>query len=256
MDTQTFYRFIADLSGVMWMYVIFFCLILAICFFLLQRRLRKMIRLEKELRESLTKQTQLLDRKKADLEKVMRNIASMKSQVKQMSDQIAEQNVQDDLTGLSTQSFFDKSLDKEWKRAFRGKRPLSLAMIGIDHFKPFSDGYTREEATECIRKIAELLKEEIHRPGDIIARFGEHQFGVLLAETYSDGAWAVADKVRKKVEALSIPNRFSPSIPFITISVGLLSLMPHSKKVPAFIMEKTSQALDAAQADGGNCVKA
>lgn len=256
MDVHSFFRFISNLTGVMWIYVVFFCLILAVCFFFLQRRLRNMMRMEKELRETLTKQTQLLDRKKSELEKVMRNITLMKAQVKQMTDQLIAQNVQDDLTGLSTQGFFDKGLDKEWKRAFRNKRPLSLAMISIDHFKPFSDGYSREEATECIKKVGELLKEEIHRPGDIVARFGEHEFGVLLAETFSDGAWAVAEKVRKKIEALSIPNRFSPSIPFVTVSIGLLSLMPQSKKVPAFIMEKTQQSLLTAQSEGGNCVKA
>ena len=110
------------------------------------------------------------------LDKVMEELEESYQSLQKLS-------AQDSLTLISNRRFFDDFLHNEWKRATRDKYPVSLVMIDIDFFKPYNDIYGHQSGDECLRRVAKAIKEVLHRPADIVSRYGGEEFVVVLPET-------------------------------------------------------------------------
>ena len=74
-------------------------------------------------------------------------------------------------------------------------------MIEVDHFRAFNERQGKPEGDACLKSVAEALKPMIHRPGDVIARYGgAGKFGVVLGGTDCKGAMLLAERLRAAVE--------------------------------------------------------
>lgn len=100
----------------------------------------------------------------------------------------------DGLTGLLNHARFMEQLDLEALRARRTGKPLSAAMIDIDHFKTVNDSHGHAAGDMVIKSLARLLQQRL-RQGDVIGRYGGEEFAVLFPETPSDAARAVVEEV-------------------------------------------------------------
>jgi diguanylate cyclase (GGDEF)-like protein len=109
----------------------------------------------------------------------------------------------DPLTGLLNRRAFQSRLEAEHARALRYGRPLSLALLDLDHFKAINDTYGHDAGNEALVQVAHLLRG-IARPSDLIARIGGDEFALLLPETGAAGARLVADRCRAAVEAAPV----------------------------------------------------
>ncbi|MBF0235388.1 MAG: diguanylate cyclase [Desulfamplus sp.] len=89
----------------------------------------------------------------------------------------------DGLTGIANRRTFDETLEKEWKRALRSAEPISIAMIDIDHFKPYNDNYGHQQGDICLKKVALALQGCISRSTDLLARYGGEEFVVIMPMT-------------------------------------------------------------------------
>ena len=125
-------------------------------------------------------------------------------------------STQDGLTGLRNRRHFDDTLSSEWRRAARSQRPLSLLMVDIDYFKHFNDTAGHLAGDDCLRGVARMLREALHRAGDLVARYGGEEFAVLLPEMDAVHAAGVAEMLRRRVESLGT----------VTISIGVASMTP------------------------------
>ncbi len=85
----------------------------------------------------------------------------------------------DALTGVSNRRFFDKMLDKEWRRGSRHGNTLTLLIIDIDHFKRINDTHGHLAGDAVLREAAQRL-EAVLRDGDLIGRYGGEEFLVLI----------------------------------------------------------------------------
>jgi len=90
------------------------------------------------------------------------------------------------------------------------------------------------------------------RPSDTVARYGGEEFIVLLPETDSSGATLVAEKIRIEIENLQIPNPDSTVIPYITISLGVTTVVPEVKADPNIYIKLVDEALYRAKNAGRN----
>ena len=100
-------------------------------------------------------------------------------------------------------------------------------MIEVDHFRAFNDRQGKTEGDACLKEVAAVLKPMIHRPGDVIARYGgAGKFGVVLGGTDGTGAMVLAERLRLAVETLKKPNPASPTTPLLTASLGVASALP------------------------------
>jgi diguanylate cyclase (GGDEF)-like protein len=128
----------------------------------------------------------------------------------------------DSLTGLANHGHLWSTLAVEFERADRHARPLSLAMLDIDHFKAFNDRFGHVAGDEALCAVARVL-EANSRSHDVVARYGGEEFAVILPETYVAGALQYAEKIRQAVEALSLePSQRQK----LTVSVGVAASGP------------------------------
>lgn len=160
----------------------------------------------------------------------------------------------DSLTGLANRRKFDELLYKEWSRAMRVKEPFSVVMIDIDYFKLYNDEYGHQAGDRCIQAVAGVFKDIVHRPGDIVARYGGEEFTVVLPVTEEENAVAIAESMRKGVEALKIRHKKSKSSKYVTISAGVATALPKKKLSSTDLIEQADKALYKAKRGGRNRV--
>lgn len=161
----------------------------------------------------------------------------------------------DGLTGIANRRRLDEELDREWKRMLREKRPLSVVLCDIDHFKLYNDTYGHQGGDECLIKVAVAIKESVNRPGDLTARYGGEEFCLILPETSGHGAVQIAELVRKNVVALNLEHESSPLADFVTLSLGVATLIPDQDSQPSLLLEAADRALYQAKGNGRNRVE-
>jgi diguanylate cyclase (GGDEF)-like protein len=187
----------------------------------------------------------------ADLEEAYRNLEVANNKLELM-------NRQDGLTGIANRSFFDATLDREWKVSARNNELFSLVMFDIDFFKQYNDTYGHLSGDECLRQVAQTAAKIVQRPRDIVARYGGEEFGVILPDTHAEGALVVAERLRQNISGLAIPHATSQVglvPPVVTISLGVVTMVAEVGKSPSEAVAIADKALYAAKRGGRNCVR-
>jgi len=126
----------------------------------------------------------------------------------------------DALTGLANRRRFDEVLAVEYERGRRSGLPFSLILLDVDHFKKFNDCYGHVAGDDCLRRVAGAIASGPRRPTDLTARYGGEEFAIILPDTDSDGARAVAENIRSAVQALGLAHEGS-SYGHVTVSLGV-----------------------------------
>ena len=164
----------------------------------------------------------------------------------------------DPVTGLHTQQHFQEFLEREWRRASRQRQQVAVIMIEVDHFRAYNDRQGKAEGDACLNAVAGVLKPIIHRPGDVIARYGgAGKFGLVLGGTDGTGAMVLAERLRHAVESLKRPNPASPTTPVVTISLGVAAALPDREAAwqDIELIASAERALAQAREAGRNTVR-
>jgi diguanylate cyclase (GGDEF)-like protein len=103
--------------------------------------------------------------------------------------------VRDSLTGLLNHTAIKDQLDGEVAWAIREKKPLSFAMVDIDHFKLVNDSYGHPVGDRVIKSLSRLLKQRL-RTSDLVGRYGGEEFAVVLVNADGPTAMKVLDTIR------------------------------------------------------------
>ena len=160
----------------------------------------------------------------------------------------------DGLTGLVNRRHFNERLADEWMRALRTRHPLTLIMFDVDLFKLYNDKFGHLDGDECLKRIALVAQEISSRPADTVARYGGEEFIILLPETDPSGALKVAEKLRVGIEKLHLPNPDSTVSPYVTISLGVTTIVPAADSAPDDCVKLVDEALYRAKNAGRNRV--
>ncbi|MGH9176910.1 MAG: diguanylate cyclase [Vicinamibacterales bacterium] len=131
-------------------------------------------------------------------------------------------SVTDDLTQLYNSRYLNQSLRREVKRASRSGRPLSLLFVDLDGFKGVNDVHGHLVGSRALVEAAHVIRGSA-RETDVVARFGGDEFSLILPDTGSEGAAAVGDRVRERIEAHSFLAAESLVIR-LTVSIGVATL--------------------------------
>lgn len=150
----------------------------------------------------------------------------------------------DGLTGLANRRAFDEVLALEWSRARRESTPISLLLLDVDRFKLFNDAYGHPAGDICLRAVAGAVAAEVHRPADLVARYGGEEIVVLLPGTSASGAKVLAEQVRVAVEAAGLTHAANLPSGLVTVSVGAATALPAGD--PDLFAEALIAAADAA----------
>ncbi len=159
---------------------------------------------------------------------------------------------QDGLTLLANRRMFDEMLEREWYRSVRSQTPLSLILCDVDYFKIYNDTYGHAKGDGCLRRVASGLKKAVKRPMDLAARYGGEEFVVLLPNTDAHGALRVAKLIQSELQALQLEHCGSRVSPFVTLSLGVTSLVPSVGVTPEILLETADAGLYEAKQKGRN----
>jgi diguanylate cyclase (GGDEF)-like protein len=132
----------------------------------------------------------------------------------------------DTKTGLLNASTWEREAEVEIARAMRTGIPLALALVDIDHFKAVNDTYGHLVGDKTLRAVTDTLQSQL-RSYDLAGRFGGEEFAILLPHARELDALNVAERLRSRIAAMSVPVGDDPdSGPAVrvTISVGVASL--------------------------------
>ncbi len=160
----------------------------------------------------------------------------------------------DALTGLPNRRHFDEVKTTEMRRARRHGHSLSLLICDIDSFKDYNDHYGHAMGDSCLCAVAQALKSQLGRAGDMVARIGGEEFGVLLPATGGPAALMLAERLRAAVAACAIEHLHSACAQVVTISIGLAVREAGATEEFDALFQRADQALYRAKAAGRNQV--
>lgn len=162
----------------------------------------------------------------------------------------------DGLTRALNKRSFEETLRREISRAQRYRRPLSLLMFDIDHFKSINDRHGHMAGDEILRQLGNLVLQSIRRE-DTFGRVGGEEFAVLVPEGPLEGARQLAERLRLLVERGSF--EFQNETIRVTCSFGVGELAAGDEEPEQAARELTATAdrrLYAAKGGGRNRVVA
>ncbi len=166
---------------------------------------------------------------------------------------IKKQSITDELTGLYNRKYLHHRLEAEMSRAKRYGTPLSCLLIDIDFFKTVNDMYGYDWGDVLLKKIAQML-EALIRKEDILTRYGDEEFILILPNTSEDNAYIFAERFRRDIEKMEfIPANEEERHP-ITISGGISSypFLENVEENVNTIIRYAEHALYAAKKHGKN----
>jgi len=158
----------------------------------------------------------------------------------------------DCLTGVINRTSFEAAIKEEWNRCKRHSIPLSLIMVDIDFFKEFNDNYGHQAGDSCIKLVADVLSFSARRSSDKVARYGGDEFVILLPYTNKENAMNLAEQMRKGVEEKQVPHSFSDVSDYVTISLGVNTVIPSDETSIDDFISNTDRALYKAK-EKRNC---
>ncbi len=162
--------------------------------------------------------------------------------------------IRDELTTLYNRRYFNTIITDEINRAKRDKKVLSFSMMDVDYFKKYNDTYGHQQGDEVLSKIGEVLNSFTKRAGDFAFRLGGEEFGILFTGTSSDEALLFANSIKKAIEDLGILHIKNTASPVVTISAGLISIMPDEQISENEIYKRADELLYKAKENGRNIV--
>ncbi|MEH6940179.1 GGDEF domain-containing protein [Bacillus sp. JJ664] len=187
---------------------------------------------------------------------VFRDISEQKKterKLQQANKLLHQLSISDGLTGIPNRRYFEEMYKLKWEEAQASQKPLSLIIFDIDFFKKFNDSYGHLEGDKCLKIVANTVSKIIDETSDFCARFGGEEF-IGICDTDKKGAYIIAEKIRNSVLDLQIPNMNSGVNQFVTISIGVVSLVPNISMKMEDAIDYSDKALYTAKLNGRNQV--
>lgn len=160
----------------------------------------------------------------------------------------------DVMTGLYNRRFFSTTIEKELRRAFRDSKSLSFAMLDVDFFKNYNDNYGHQKGDYVLREVAKVLESKMARGSDYCFRLGGEEFGLLFSDISPEDALRFVDKIRQAIFDQNIEHKWSAAADVVTVSIGLLTIIPSKGASVDLIYRMADEVLYVAKGKGKNCV--
>jgi diguanylate cyclase (GGDEF)-like protein/PAS domain S-box-containing protein len=167
---------------------------------------------------------------------------------------LRELATRDELTGLYNRREMMRLLAEEVERFQRHRRPVSLALLDIDHFKLINDTYGHPVGDEVLRSFSQLVLAQV-RSLDRAARYGGEEFAIIMPETTQDKAFILVERMRQILAghafAVKQVNGCQLNIT-LTVTIGVGEISPRVGTKDTFI-EAVDRVLYKGKRQGRNC---
>jgi len=167
-------------------------------------------------------------------------------------DSLVDLSSRDALTGLANRRSFELALAREIDRVARAGEPALLLALDIDHFKQVNDTHGHASGDLVIKAVAKALLDCV-RPMDMVARVGGEEFAIVMPNCPAAFGEAVAERVRRRIEAMPVAIGPSQQIR-VSVSIGGAFAPQWVRSSPALWIERADVQLYRAKAEGRNRV--
>lgn len=163
---------------------------------------------------------------------------------------LEEESIKDPLTKIYNRRYLERTLLIECDKSNRNKKPLSLLLIDLDDFKSINDKYGHKRGDDVLVKVASILLKH-SRDSDFVARFGGEEMVVVISGSDKEGAYFLAERMRKEISETTIPgDKNVGDIKDITVCIGISTLK--DCKSPCNLIERADKAMYLAKSTGKN----
>jgi len=165
--------------------------------------------------------------------------------------QLTEVATHDGLTALLNRAAFEDQIRRVWQQAQRDRQTVAVIMIDLDCFKAYNDRYGHIAGDDCLRRVSSALREAARRrPLDFVARYGGEELVAVLYGADKPYGESIARGLLTAVRELRIPHVDSVTQPYVTISVGVVSVDAYRVATHDAAVALADQALYAAKHQG------
>lgn len=206
----------------------------------------------KHLVRDIIEETNTMDVQSKELHKRVQESADEINELREALEDSRKDALTDGLTGVANRKCFDQQLFAAIEDCTESGEPLSIIFGDLDHFKQFNDTYGHALGDQVLRLVGKTLHNCV-KGKDTAARYGGEEFAVILPDTDSGGATAVAENVRKTIASKKLVKKGSTEdLGAVTMSLGVTSYLPG--ETIADFMERADKALYLAKKLGRNRV--
>jgi len=158
----------------------------------------------------------------------------------------------DELTGLGNRRLINKVLQDEINRARRSSSSLAVILLDVDYFKNYNDNYGHPAGDVVLKRLADLMQRATSRAGEMVGRYGGEEFILVLPGASVQSAVRTAERLKDLVNSEGIAHEKSDIGGIITVSQGVVSMMPDAELTPEDIIKRADDALYKAKHEGRN----
>jgi len=174
----------------------------------------------------------------------------LRARIREVSRDLEQLSTIDALTGLYNYRYFSEVIQTEIRRSLRYQRPMTLAMLDLDHFKHYNDCYGHVKGNEVLREVAAQMRSAV-REVDLVIRYGGEEFAILLPETPKEKARTNIARVCQRIRELDLAAETPEGRWPITLSAGL-SACPEDGRDSETLITAADLALYRAKSMGRN----
>ena len=160
----------------------------------------------------------------------------------------------DELTGLGNRRLGNNVLQEEINRARRSGSEMSVIMLDVDYFKYYNDTYGHPAGDKVLQKLADVMQRATTRAGEVVARYGGEEFILVLPGASAESAQRTANRLRELVTEEQMPHATSLVAEHVTVSQGVVTVIPDADLLPADIINRADKALYQAKDEGRNTI--
>ena len=186
-----------------------------------------------------------------ELEDLARNFSVMLSKIKGMTTDLSHKAETDALTQVPNRHSFLSNTPSFCDFHLRLEYSVTMLFFDIDDFKQINDTYGHSFGDEVLKSFAMVISEVI-RSFDLLCRYGGEEFVLLLSNTDEEGGILVGQRIMKKLEQLSFPER--PDFRYTT-SIGIYSDIPQRGETVQDYIDKADLAMYLAKRNGKNRIE-
>lgn len=189
-----------------------------------------------------------------ELSVLIKNIDTMRNELSKSIRTLELKANIDGLTGIYNRRFFNEFLKKQWVQMIEQSQPISLIIFDIDYFKKYNDTYGHLAGDNCLKAISSALQQYNENQFNLFARYGGEEFCIILLQRSKKEALTIAEEIRKKVLELKIPHKNSTINKYVTVSIGVATIIPSRDTTPETLISFADKALYTSKEKGRNCV--
>jgi two-component system, cell cycle response regulator len=156
----------------------------------------------------------------------------------------------DSLTGVFNRRYVSAHLPRLLERSWESQKPVAILMFDIDHFKAVNDTYGHAVGDEVLREVANRTNRNL-RNFDLVARYGGEEFIVVMPDTDRDAAYAVAERLRRRIGEETFAVTAQVAEITVTVSIGV-AVVDGTGDTADAILKRADDALYQAKRSGRN----